>query len=545
MFVILLSLQLNTSAGIREIDSWWNKATTMKFSELNIMEPIMRALTDKGYTDPTPIQIKAIPLLLKRQDVLGCAQTGTGKTAAFAIPIIQLITQEEDFESSKPQIRALIVTPTRELAIQIDESVKAYSMHTSIKHTVIFGGVKQGKQVESLKRGVHILTATPGRLLDLIDQGHINLNTLNFFVLDEADRMLDMGFINDIRKLLRIIPEKRQSLFFSATMPDNIVKLSNTILKNPTKIEVTPKSSTAETINQFVYYTNRTSKGELLLHILEERQIEQVLVFSRTKHGADRIARNLAKKGIKATSIHGDKAQNQRQRALQMFKDGQIRVLVATDIAARGIDIDKLKFVINYEIPNMPETYVHRIGRSGRAGEEGTAISLCEPEENVDIKAIQKLIGNKILVAVNNEFPQTDKPMTDAEKKQWQKEKNKRKQEFFANRREAKGNKKTSSSSQNKRGRNNKKKSTDSRKEQSEGGQKPASRGQKPDSREERSENSGRRSKPNNEQGGNRNTKNSNSSSKNRNSSNNKRKGPRNTNASDALKGKYKWPLEK
>ena len=532
------------SAGISENDSWWNKATTMKFSELNIMEPIMRALTEKGYTDPTPIQTKAIPLLLKSQDVLGCAQTGTGKTAAFAIPIIQMISQADDFDSGKPQIRALIITPTRELAIQIDESVKAYGMHTAIKHAVIFGGVKQGTQVEKLKRGVHILTATPGRLLDLIDQGFINLNTLKFFVLDEADRMLDMGFINDIRELLRIIPEKRQSLFFSATMPDNIVKLSNTILKNPTKIEVTPVSSTAEMINQFVYYTNRASKPELLLHILEEKHIDQVLIFTRTKHGADRVARNLTKQGIKSSSIHGDKAQNQRQKVLQKFKDGELTALVATDIAARGIDIDKLKFVINYEVPNMPETYVHRIGRSGRAGEEGTAISLCEPEENADIKSIQKLIGNKILVAVNNEYPQTDKPMTDAEKKEWQKEKNKRKQEFFANRREAK-NKPKGSTSQNKRGRNTKSKGTDSRKEQSEGGQKPDSRGQNADSRGERKENSGRRTKPNNEQGGNRNTKNSDSSSKNRNSSNNKRKGPRNTNASDALKGKYKWPLEK
>jgi ATP-dependent RNA helicase RhlE len=327
-------------------------------------------------------------------------------------------------------------------------------------------------------------------------------------------------------------------------MPDNIVKLSNTILKNPTKIEVTPVSSTAEMINQFVYYTNRASKPELLLHILEEKHIDQVLIFTRTKHGADRVARNLTKQGIKSSSIHGDKAQNQRQKVLQKFKDGELTALVATDIAARGIDIDKLKFVINYEVPNMPETYVHRIGRSGRAGEEGTAISLCEPEENADIKSIQKLIGNKILVAVNNEYPQTDKPMTDAEKKEWQKEKNKRKQEFFANRREAK-NKPKGSTSQNKRGRNTKSKGTDSRKEQSEGGQKPDSRGQNADSRGERKENSGRRTKPNNEQGGNRNTKNSDSSSKNRNSSNNKRKGPRNTNASDALKGKYKWPLEK
>lgn len=540
MFLILLSLQLNTSAGIREIDSWRKKAITMKFSELNIIEPIMRALKEKGYEEPTPIQTKAIPLVLNRKDLLGCAQTGTGKTAAFAIPIIQIIDKLENFDNQKPKIRSLIVTPTRELAIQIDENIKSYSKHTQIKHTVIFGGVKQGKQVEKLKRGVHILTATPGRLLDLIDQGFINLSTLKLFVLDEADRMLDMGFINDIKKLLRIIPEQRQSLFFSATMPDNIVKLSNTILRNPTKIEVTPASSTAETINQFVYYTNRTSKGELLLHVMEEREIDQVLVFSRTKHGADRIARNLTKKGIKASSIHGDKAQNQRQKALQMFKDGKIRVLVATDIAARGIDIDKLKFVINYEIPNMPETYVHRIGRSGRAGEEGTAISLCEPEENVDIKSIQKLIGNKIQVAKNDKFPQTDKPMTEAEKKEWQKEKQKRKQEFFANRREAKNKKNNPSNTQNKRGNKKKKRNSDARNTQSEAGQKSNSR----EERAERTERSERRSKPNNDQRDNNKSRNSEPSSKNRNSSKKRRKGPRNTNASDKLKSKYKWPLE-
>ena len=413
----------------------------MKFSELKIIEPIMKALTEKGYSEPTPIQSQAIPLVLNRKDVLGCAQTGTGKTAAFAIPIIQTINKHEKFDGQKPKIRALIVTPTRELAIQIDDNIKAYSKYTKIRHTVIFGGVKQGKQVEQLKRGVHILTETPGRLLDLIDQGFIHLDTLKLFVLDEADRMLDMGFINDIKRILKVIPEKRQSLFFSATMPENIVKLSNTILKNPTKIEVTPASTTAETINQYVYYTNRTSKKELLTHVIEERNIDQVLIFTRTKHGADRVARNLTRCGIKSSSIHGDKAQNQRQKALQMFKDGKIRALVATDIAARGIDIDKLKFVINYEIPNMPETYVHRIGRSGRAGEEGIAISLCEPEENIDIKNIQKLIGNKIEVAPNDKYPQTDKPMTEDENKEWQKEKQRRKQEFFANRKAARNKK--------------------------------------------------------------------------------------------------------
>lgn len=496
----------------------------------------MRALSEKGYTEPTPIQAKAIPLILNNNDVLGCAQTGTGKTAAFAIPIIQVINKHEKFDNNKPKIRALIVTPTRELAIQIDDNIKAYSKHTDIRHTVVFGGVKQGKQVEKLKRGVHILTATPGRLLDLQNQGFISLKDLKMFVLDEADRMLDMGFINDIKKLLKLIPEKRQSLFFSATMPDNIVKLSNTILNNPKKIEVTPASSTAETIKQFVYYTNRTSKAELLLHILKERNIDQVLIFTRTKHGADRVARNLTKKGVKSSSIHGDKAQNQRQRALQMFKDGQIRVLVATDIAARGIDIDKLQYVINYEVPNMPETYVHRIGRSGRAGEDGTAITICEPEENEDLKSIQKLIGNKIIVAPNEKFPQTDKPMTAAEKKEWQKEKNRRKQEFFANRKAARNKSKDSSQAKKSGGKNNRSKpKDDTRKKENRNGDR------KSDSRPDNT------NKKDNQITGANNTKKENrggNNNKKKHSNNKRRKGPRNTNASDALKSKYRWPLE-
>ena len=406
----------------------------MKFENLDIIEPIMKALKDKGYSEPTPIQEKAIPHVLQRKDVLGCAQTGTGKTAAFSIPIIQLIHQKEKGSNDFPVLRSLIVTPTRELAIQIEENIEAYSKYTDIKHAVIFGGVKQGSQVAQLKRGVHILVATPGRLLDLIGQGFIKLDTIKLFVLDEADRMLDMGFINDIKKLIALLPEKRQSLFFSATMPSNIVKLSNTILNNPIKVEVTPASSTAETVNQSLYYTNRTSKNDLLLHIINEKNLDQVLVFSRTKHGADRIARNLKKKNINSASIHGDKAQNQRQKALQQFKEGKVKVLVATDIAARGIDIDKLKYVINFDVPNVPETYVHRIGRSGRAGEEGNAISICEPEENAHVKDIQKLIGRKIEVIEDNPFPQTEKPMTAAEKAEWNKEKQRKKQEFFANR---------------------------------------------------------------------------------------------------------------
>jgi len=410
----------------------------MKFEDLKIVEPIMKALKTKGYSEPTPIQAKAIPHILNRKDVLGCAQTGTGKTAAFSIPIIQLIHKIEGDKNNKPILRSLIVTPTRELAIQIDENIRDYSSNTNIKHAVIFGGVKQEQQVRTLKKGVHILVATPGRLLDLISQGFISLDDVKLFVLDEADRMLDMGFIHDIKKLLKLLPTERQSLFFSATMPKNIVELSNSILKNPIKVEVAPVSSTAETITQYLYYTNRTDKNNLLLHIIKERKIEQVLIFVRTKHGADRIFRFLSKNNIKAASIHGDRAQNQRQRALQDFKSKEITALVATDIAARGIDIEKLTYTINLDIPNLPETYVHRIGRSGRAGEDGIAISICEPEENAYIKDIQKLIGKKIDVVDDNPFPQTDKPMTEAEKKEWNKEKQRRKQEFFANRKKGK-----------------------------------------------------------------------------------------------------------
>ncbi len=411
----------------------------MKFENMNIIEPILKALNDKKYTDPTSIQNKAIPLIIDGNDILGSAQTGTGKTAAFAIPIIQHIHKTEGHQRGKAKIRALIVTPTRELAIQIDESIRDYGKYTNVKHTVVFGGVKQGKQVDKLRSGVHILTATPGRLLDLINQGFISLKELNVFVLDEADRMLDMGFIHDIRKIIKLLPYKRQSLFFSATMPRNIVELSSKILKNPRKVEVSPVSSTAETIQQYVYYTNKSSKKDLLLHILQGLKNEQVLLFSRTKHGADKIARNLKKHRIDSAAIHGDKAQNNRQKVLKLFKARQLRVLVATDIAARGIDIHKLKYVVNYDIPNVAEDYVHRIGRSGRAGEAGNAISICEPEENVYIRDIEKLIKLKIQVIRDNPFPQTENPMTQAEKKEFEKEKQRRKQDFFANRKKKQG----------------------------------------------------------------------------------------------------------
>jgi len=416
----------------------------MRFEELEIIKPIQKAIKAEGYIVPTPIQVKSIPILLKRKDLLGSAQTGTGKTAAFAIPILQHLFLDKEKNTQPTKIKSLIVTPTRELAIQIADSFTAYGRFTGIKNTVVFGGVKQGSQTDALRKGVDVLVATPGRLLDLMDQGYISLRDIQYFVLDEADRMLDMGFIHDIRKIIAKLPQKRQSIFFSATMPDNIVGLSRKILTNPEKVDVSPISSTAETIKQYLYYTNRSSKKDLLFHILKDQKIDQVLLFSRTKHGADRIARNLKKQKVKSDVIHGDRAQNQRQKALKQFKAGIIRVLVATDIAARGIDIDKLKYVINYDIPNIAETYVHRIGRSGRAGEDGIAISLCEPEENVYVKGIEKLIKLRIEVVKDNPFPQTEKPMNEKEKKEWEKEKQRRKQEFFANRN--KNRNKTSSS---------------------------------------------------------------------------------------------------
>lgn len=406
----------------------------MKFEDLKLNPSILKALKQQKYSEPTSIQAKAIPLILQGKDILGSAQTGTGKTAAFSIPIVQHLENRKHSRGKRPNISSLIVTPTRELAIQIAESFTAYSTFTSLKNTVIFGGVGQAAQVKALKNGVDVLVATPGRLLDLINQGYVSLKEVEYFVLDEADRMLDMGFIHDIKKILKLLPRKRQSLFFSATMPENILQLSSQILNTPEKVVVNPVSSTAETIQQFVYMTNKANKNQLLLHILDNAEIEQLLVFSKTKHGADRIVKNLTKMSIKSAAIHGNKGQTQRQKALNYFKEGEIRVLVATDIAARGIDIDKLRFVLNFDIPNEPETYVHRIGRCGRAGEEGISISICEPEENVFLKDIEKLTRQTIKVVEENPYPQTDKPMTSAERKEAQKEKQKKKQEFFANR---------------------------------------------------------------------------------------------------------------
>ena len=412
----------------------------MKFEDLKLHPAILKALKDENYTEPTSIQAQAIPLVLEKHDVLGSAQTGTGKTAAFAIPIIQHLINNTRHEKGRRRIKSLVVTPTRELAIQIGDSFNAYGKYSNLQNAVIFGGVPQNPQVRQLQKGVDILVATPGRLLDLINQKHISLNDIKYFVLDEADRMLDMGFIHDINKLLKLLPKQRQSLFFSATMPTKILKLSQQILVNPKKVAVNPVSSTAETIQQEIYFTNKSDKKNLLLHILKNEELEQVLLFSRTKHGADRIVRNLRNKKIESAAIHGEKSQNQRQKALLRFKKGEIRVLVATDIAARGIDIDKLRYVINHDIPNEPETYVHRIGRCGRAGEEGVAISLCEPEENAYVKSIEKLIKLKIDVADNNPFPQTDRPMNASEKKVFEAEKKRKRQEFFANRNKKRGN---------------------------------------------------------------------------------------------------------
>ncbi len=370
----------------------------MSFEKLNLIEPILRALQSEGYTKPTPIQEQAIPVLLERRDLLGCAQTGTGKTAAFATPILQLLHQDELYVKGPAGIKALVLTPTRELAIQIGDSFSAYGKFLRLKHTVIFGGVSQKSQTDALRAGVDILIATPGRLLDLINQRYVNLKHLRIFVLDEADRMLDMGFIHDVKKIIALIPTKRQTLFFSATMPTEIAKLANTILTNPVRVEVTPVSSTANTIQQKLYYVEKPGKRQLLLHLLEDENIETALVFTRTKHGADRVAKDLTKAGITAEAIHGNKSQNARQRALTNFKARKTRVLVATDIAARGIDIDDLSHVINYELPNIPETYVHRIGRTGRAGASGIAFSFCDTEEREFLRDIHKLIGKNIPV---------------------------------------------------------------------------------------------------------------------------------------------------
>ena len=404
----------------------------MTFEQLELIEPIRKALKKEKYTTPTPIQAEAIPVVLDGSDLLGCAQTGTGKTAAFSIPIIQKI-EERISRGRKPGIKALILTPTRELAIQIGESFTAYGRYTHVKHTVIFGGVGQKPQT-ALERGVDVLIATPGRLLDLINQGFIRLDTLEYFVLDEADRMLDMGFIHDIKRILPLLPRKRQSLFFSATMPPEIERLAGTILHEPEKVEVTPVSSTVDTIDQSVYFVEKVEKINLLKNLLEDRSLESVLVFTRTKHGADKVARVLNKSGIGAEAIHGNKGQSARQRALSSFKDHTLRVLIATDIASRGIDVDHLSHVINYDLPNVPETYVHRIGRTGRAGRSGIAFSFCDVEEVPYLKDIQKLIGKEVPVAGGHMFETVEVKEAVAEKKKAIKEESKRRNMFGSKR---------------------------------------------------------------------------------------------------------------
>ena len=379
------------------------KLIQVSFNNLQLIEPLLKALQQEGYEKPTPIQEQAIPIILQHRDLLGCAQTGTGKTAAFAIPILQLMHQQKQTNSFRQSsgnrqtrnIQALVLTPTRELAIQIEESLRTYGRHLDLKHLVIYGGVSQFNQVNALRRGVDILVATPGRLLDLLNQRHISLHDIKFFVLDEADRMLDMGFVHDVKRIIGKLPVQKQTLFFSATMPGEIKQLANMLLKNPVKVEVTPVASTVDTIQQSLYYVEKQNKKLLLAHLLADPTIESVLVFTKTKHGADRIARDLSRNGTKAEAIHGGKSQNERQKALHSFKSKRTRILVATDIAARGIDIDDLTHVINFDLPDIPETYVHRIGRTGRAGASGVAISFCDYEEKISLADIHKLIAKK------------------------------------------------------------------------------------------------------------------------------------------------------
>jgi ATP-dependent RNA helicase RhlE len=377
----------------------------MSFENLKLIKPIQLALANEGYTIPTPIQEQAIPVILERKDLLGCAQTGTGKTAAFAIPILQILHAEKLSGKSQRLIKSLIVTPTRELAIQISDSFSAYGKHSGLRNAVVYGGVSQKAQTDRLRQGVDILIATPGRLLDLMNQNYITLKNIKLFVLDEADRMLDMGFIQDVRKIIAKLPAQRQSLFFSATMPPEIIKLANTILSNPVKIEVNPEQTTIEAIKQSVYFVSKPDKKKLLIHLLKDKEVSSALVFTRTKHGADQVSRFLNGAKIQSEAIHSNKSQNARQRALNNFKSKHTRVLVATDIAARGIDVDRLSHVINFEIPNISETYVHRIGRTGRAGLSGVALSFCDEEEREYLRDINRLIKISIPVISDHPYP--------------------------------------------------------------------------------------------------------------------------------------------
>lgn len=378
----------------------------MRFEELSLAPPLLQAVAEEGYTTPSPIQEQAIPPVLAGRDLVGCAQTGTGKTAAFALPVLQRLL-EQPLGLGKRPIRALVLTPTRELAIQIFENIEAYGRHTKLRTAVIFGGVSQNPQVEALARGVDVLVATPGRLNDLIGQGYVKLEQVQVFVLDEADRMLDMGFVHDVKKVIAKLPAKKQTLLFSATMPPEIQALVDSLLTKPVKVAVTPVSSTVDAIRQRLYFVDKANKRRLLAYLLKGPEIASALVFTRTKHGADRVVRDLGREGIRAMAIHGNKSQNARQAALKSFKDGTLRVLVATDIAARGIDVDELSHVINYDLPNVPETYVHRIGRTGRAGLDGDAISFCDFDEKAYVRDIEKLIKKPIPVVEDHPFPMT------------------------------------------------------------------------------------------------------------------------------------------
>jgi ATP-dependent RNA helicase RhlE len=380
----------------------------MLFEELNIIDPILKALKSQGYTSPTPIQEQSIPAILNGNDLEGCAQTGTGKTAAFAVPTLQLLYDKQRAQKAHGNIKALILAPTRELAIQIGESFTSYGKYTGLKNTVIFGGVSQKSQTDALKTGIDILIATPGRLLDLMQQKYISLQHIEIFVLDEADRMLDMGLGQDVKRIIAKLPRNRQTMLFSATMPKEISKLIDSILVKPVKVEVTPVSSTIDTIKQSVYFVEKRNKKALLIHLLEDKSFESVLVFSRTKHGANKITGDLVRAGIEAQAIHGNKSQSARQLALKNFKEKKIRVLVATDIAARGIDVEELSLVINFDLPDVPETYVHRIGRTGRAGAEGVAISFCGEEERESLRDIEKTISKSILVIEDHPYNMVD-----------------------------------------------------------------------------------------------------------------------------------------
>lgn len=377
----------------------------MEFEDLNLSKSIQHAIVDEGYTTPTPVQAQAIPIILSGRDLIGCAQTGTGKTAAFAIPIIQHLHRIVGSSKKTKQIRALIITPTRELAVQIGQNFDAYAKYTNLNQLTIFGGVSQIPQVDTLKKGVDVLISTPGRLLDLHKQGFINLDHLHTLVLDEADQMLDMGFVNDVKKIVKLTPKNRQTLLFSATMPLAIRELAEMFLTDAATVTVSPVSSTAEKVEQKIYFVEKTEKRNLLHHLIKNENISDVLVFTRTKHGADNVVKALRKREIAAEAIHGDKSQGARQRVLEAFKNKEIGVLVATDIAARGIDIDQLPFVINFDLPNIPETYVHRIGRTGRAGKGGIAISFCGKDEQPYWKDIQRLIKVDVKTITNHPFP--------------------------------------------------------------------------------------------------------------------------------------------